>query len=201
MVSRFREEMARGADRVEATGRTMATAGRAVMLSGVTVAIGLAVLVALPVPFIRSMGIGGMLVAVSAVLAGLTLLPAVLCVLGPRVDSLRVYPRRWRLREGAIWGPLSKAVTGWGAPVAAIALVGLIALASSVRLLRRGSGRSGDAEQSVDSKRDEARVDGQLLGRLLRGVLVVVEAGDLDAGRSSAGSARPAGCGRRRGRW
>ena len=62
--------MPNGADRVEATGRTMATAGRAVMLSGVTVAIGLAVLVALPVPFIRSMGIGGMLVPVSAVLTG-----------------------------------------------------------------------------------------------------------------------------------
>ena len=114
VVSRFREEMARGADRVEATGRTMATAGRAVMLSGVTVAIGLAVLVALPVPFIRSMGIGGMLVPASAVLTGLTLLPAVLCALGPRVNALRVYPRRWRLREGAVWGPLAKAVTGLG---------------------------------------------------------------------------------------
>ena len=129
IVSRFREEMAGGADRIEATGRTMATAGRAVMLSGVTVAIGLAVLVALPVPFIRSMGIGGMLVPVSAVLTGVTLLPAVLCALGRRVDSLRVYPRRWRMREGAVWGPLSKLVTGWGAPVAAIALAGIVLLA------------------------------------------------------------------------
>jgi RND superfamily putative drug exporter len=129
VVSRFREEMARGADRIEATGRTMATAGRAVLLSGITVAIGLAVLVALPVPFIRSMGVGGMLVPVSAVLTGLTLLPALLCALGPRADALRVYPRRWRLREGAVWGPLSKAITGWGAPVAAIALAGLVLLA------------------------------------------------------------------------
>ena len=83
----------------------MATAGRAVLLSGVTVAIGLAVLVALPVPFIRSMGIGGMLVPVSAVLTALTVLPAVLCALGPRVDALRVYPRRWRLREARPLGP------------------------------------------------------------------------------------------------
>ncbi len=129
VVSRFREEMARGADRIEATGRTMATAGRAVMLSGITVAIGLAVLVALPVPFIRSMGIGGMLVPVSAVITGLTLLPALLCALGTKVDALRVYPRRWRLREGAVWGPLSKAVTGWGVPIAAIALAAIVVLA------------------------------------------------------------------------
>ena len=130
VVSRFREEMRGGADRIDAIGRTMATAGRAVLLSGVTVAIGLAVLVALPVPFMRSMGIGAMLVPVSAVLIGLTALPAVLCALGPRVDALRVYPRRWRLREAAIWGPISRAVTGWAVPVAAIALVALVALAS-----------------------------------------------------------------------
>lgn len=129
VVSRFRQEIARGADRVEATGRTVATAGRAVLLSGVTVAIGLAVLVALPVPFIRSMGIGGMLVPVSAVFAALTVLPAVLAALGPRVDALRVYPRRWRLREAALWGPIARAVTGWAIPVAAVVLVALVALA------------------------------------------------------------------------
>ncbi len=129
VVSRYREEIAGGADRIDATGRTMATAGRAVLLAGVTVAIGLAVLVALPVPFIRSMGVGGMLVPASAVLTGLTLLPALLCALGTKVDALRVYPRRWHLREGAVWGPLAKAVTGWGAPVAAVALAGVVLLA------------------------------------------------------------------------
>jgi len=129
IVSRFREELRAGHDRFTATGRTMATAGRAVLLSGITVAIGLAVLIALPVPFIQSMGIGGMLVPVAAVLAALTLLPAVLCCLGARVDALRVYPRRWRLREGALWRPLARLVTGPGMAVAAIALVALAALA------------------------------------------------------------------------
>ncbi len=62
------------------------------LLSGVTVAIGLAVLVALPVPFMRSMGIGGMLVPLSAVLCAVTILPAVLCALGPRVQLIARVP-------------------------------------------------------------------------------------------------------------
>lgn len=76
VVSRFREELAAGRTRDEALVRTLGTAGHAVLFSGLTVAIGLAVLVLLDVPFIRSMGIGGMLVPLAAVLAGLTLLPA-----------------------------------------------------------------------------------------------------------------------------
>ena len=129
VVSRFREELAEGHDRVTATGRTMATAGRAVLLSGATVAIGLAVLVALPVPFIRSMGIGGMLVPAAAVLAALTVLPALLCALGHRVGALPVYPRRWRRRRtGAGW--IARLTTGRAAPVALLLAVGLVALAA-----------------------------------------------------------------------
>jgi uncharacterized membrane protein YdfJ with MMPL/SSD domain len=161
VVSRFRQEIARGADRVEAAGRTMATAGRAVLLSGVTVAIGLAVLVALPVPFIRSMGIGGMLVPVSAVFAGLTVLPALLAALGPRADALRVYPRRWRLREAALWGPIARAVTGWAIPVAAIALVALVALA----------GQSTNMGIDQDELADAPKVESVEAGRLVRAEL------------------------------
>ena len=161
VVSRFREEMRAGADRVEATARTMATAGRAVLLSGVTVAIGLAVLVALPIPFMRSMGIGGMLVPVAAVLTALTVLPAVLCALGRRVDALRVYPRRWRLREAALWGPIARAVTGWAIPVAAVALVALVALA----------GQSANLSIDQDELADAPNVESVQAGRLVRAEL------------------------------
>ncbi|MDX6555935.1 MAG: trehalose monomycolate/heme transporter [Miltoncostaeaceae bacterium] len=129
VVSRFREELAAGHDRVTAAGRTVATAGRAVLLSGATVAIGLAVLVALPVPFIRSMGVGGMLVPAAAVLAALTVLPALLCALGHRVDALPAYPRRWRRRRtGAGW--IARLTTGKAAPLALLLAVGLVALAA-----------------------------------------------------------------------
>ncbi len=161
VVSRFREEMRAGADRVEATARTMATAGRAVLLSGVTVAIGLAVLVALPIPFMRSMGIGGMLVPVAAVLTALTVLPAVLCALGPRVDALRVYPRRWRLREAALWGPIARAVTGWAIPVAAVALIALVALA----------GQSTNLSIDQDELADAPNVESVQAGRIVRAEL------------------------------
>lgn len=123
VVSRFRREIADGADRTEATARTMATAGRAVILSGTTVAIGLAALIALPVPFIRSIGLGGLMVPVFAVVTALTVLPATLAVLGRRADSLRVYPRRWRLPSGAVFGPLGRLATRGAVPVAAVGLV------------------------------------------------------------------------------
>jgi len=63
----------------------METAGRAVVFSGVTVAIGLLALVAPPLPFLRSMGYGGLLIPLVATLAAITLLPVVLAKLGPRL--------------------------------------------------------------------------------------------------------------------
>ncbi len=84
VVSRFREELARHADIDEAVVATMATAGRAVVFSGLTVAIGLALLLAVPVPFIRSLGAGAALVPLVSVAAATTLQPALLSLLGRR---------------------------------------------------------------------------------------------------------------------
>src|SRR5688572_27341501 len=96
MVSRFREEMhrfGRGKDGVEdALARTMATAGRTVAVSGITVAISLAGLLIFPQVFLRSMGFGGMSAVLIAMLAALTLLPALLAMLGTRVDAVSVRP-------------------------------------------------------------------------------------------------------------
>ena len=94
MVSRFREEIrAARPDGVEdALARTMATAGRTVAVSGITVAISLAGLLIFPQVFLRSMGFGGMSAVLIAMLAALTLLPALLAMLGPKVDALSVRP-------------------------------------------------------------------------------------------------------------
>jgi RND superfamily putative drug exporter len=102
MVSRFREEIRRrpgtGKDGVEeALARTMATAGRTVAVSGITVAVSLAGLLIFPQVFLRSMGFGGMSAVLIAMLAALTLLPALLAMLGRRVDSLSVRPLFRRL--------------------------------------------------------------------------------------------------------
>ncbi|HEY0541256.1 MAG TPA: MMPL family transporter [Actinoallomurus sp.] len=92
MVSRFREEIRTQPDTETALARTMATAGRTVAVSGVTVAISLAGLLIFPQVFLRSMGFGGMSAVLVAMLAALTLLPALLAMLGPKVDALSVRP-------------------------------------------------------------------------------------------------------------
>jgi RND superfamily putative drug exporter len=94
MIFRFREELAAGRDREAAVVETMKHAGRAVIVSGSTVAIGLLSLIVLPLPFIRSIGIAGMLIPAVSVIATITLLPAMLFVLGPRINRLRVMPKR-----------------------------------------------------------------------------------------------------------
>src|SRR4029453_11429961 len=95
MIFRFREELAGGRSPDDALVETMTHAGRSVIVSGSTVAIGLLSMVILPLPFIRSIGIGGMLIPLVAVLAAITLLPAMLSLLGPRINRLRVMPKRF----------------------------------------------------------------------------------------------------------
>jgi putative drug exporter of the RND superfamily len=95
MVFRFREELASGESTEEAIVETMTHAGRSVIVSGTTVAIGLLSMVILPLPFIRSIGLGGMLIPLVAVLACISLLPALLSMLGPRINRVRVMPRRF----------------------------------------------------------------------------------------------------------
>ena len=95
VVSRFREELAGGHPVADAIARTMATAGRTVFVSGLTIATALASLLIFPQAFLRSMGLGGMAAVLVAMLAALTVLPAMLAVLGTRINALRVpWPRR-----------------------------------------------------------------------------------------------------------
>ncbi|MFJ5029409.1 MMPL family transporter [Streptomyces sp. NPDC088560] len=90
VVGRFREELAAGRPTAEAVRETMATAGRTVAFSGITVAVSIGSLVIFPQGFLRSMGYGGVAAVVIAMIASLTVLPALLAVLGPRVNALRV---------------------------------------------------------------------------------------------------------------
>ncbi|MGA9346288.1 MAG: MMPL family transporter [Nocardioidaceae bacterium] len=90
VVSRWREERAHGRSNEEAVVVAMQTAGHAVLASGVTVAISLVALVVVPVPFLRSMGFGGMMIPLVSVAVVLTLLPALLSSVGPRIDFPRI---------------------------------------------------------------------------------------------------------------
>src|SRR6478672_3256733 len=98
IVSRFREELRRGRTVGEAVERAVGTAGKAVAFSGIAVAIGLSGLLLFEAPAIRSIGIAGALVVLSSVVFGLTFLPAVLGILGHRVNSLSLGGLRHRIR-------------------------------------------------------------------------------------------------------
>jgi RND superfamily putative drug exporter len=102
IVNRFREELARGRNVDDAIARSMATAGRAITFSGLTVAIGLFGMFFYQGTFLASMGYAGSLVVAIAVFYGLTFLPAILAILGPKVNSLRLSELWRRIRRSPV---------------------------------------------------------------------------------------------------
>ena len=135
VVVRWREERQRPDVTNEAAVRNaMQHAGSAVVFSGTTVAISLLALVALPVPFLRSIGIAGLLIALVSVAVAVTLLPVVLATVGPRLD----WPRNRRdARASRAWSAWARLVVRhrWAAAVASTAvLAALVVAASSIQL-------------------------------------------------------------------
>jgi uncharacterized membrane protein YdfJ with MMPL/SSD domain len=134
MVSRYREELAEVGPGVEAIRRTLATAGRTVLFSSLTVAAAMGSLLIFPQRFLYSMGIGGMMVAVLAGGVALLVLPAVLALLGRRVNSLaprrlqRVAEADARPAQSGAWYRLSRAVMRRPGTVAAVSAAVLIAM-------------------------------------------------------------------------
>ena len=126
VVSRYREELDAGSDAVR---RTIATAGRTVVFSALTVAAAMASLLVFPQRFLFSMGVGGVLVALAGGTVSLVVLPAVLALLGRRVDALA--PRRWQRSAadsgGGAWYRFSRFVMRRAGIVAAVSAIALIA--------------------------------------------------------------------------
>ncbi|WP_306367907.1 MMPL family transporter [Nocardiopsis sp. CC223A] len=133
MVSRFREELDRGRGVAAAVGRTVDTAGRTVAFSGVTVGIAFAGLLFFPQPILKSIGFGGIAVVLFDLLAALVFLPALLSVVGRRIDRLRLpLPRRTvtgTLQEGG-WTRLARTVMR-GPAVALVAVLSVLVVFSS----------------------------------------------------------------------
>jgi putative drug exporter of the RND superfamily len=103
VVSRWREERAAGRDNAAAVTEAMNHAGRAVVFSGLTVAIGLLSMIVLPVPMLRSVGYGGVLVPLMSVVVSVTLLPVILATVGPRLDWPRLRTERRASRVFSAW--------------------------------------------------------------------------------------------------
>jgi uncharacterized membrane protein YdfJ with MMPL/SSD domain len=134
MVSRYREEAADVGFGEQALRRTLATAGRTIAFSSLTVAAALASLAVFPQSFLYSMGIGGAVVALVAALLALIVLPAMLAILGPRVDALsprrlqRAAERDARAAESGFWYRLSRFVIQRPRRIAILSAAALIAL-------------------------------------------------------------------------
>ncbi len=126
IVTRWREERAHGRENADAVTAAMATAGRAVLLSGLTVAIGLVSLIVLPVPGLRSVGYGGMLIPLVSTTVALTLLPALLGGIGPRVDWPHIRHESRASRGWTAWARTIVRHRGVAAGVAVVILGVLI---------------------------------------------------------------------------
>jgi uncharacterized membrane protein YdfJ with MMPL/SSD domain len=140
VVFRFREELAApGTEPREALMRAMGTAGRATVFSGLTVAVGLALLAFVPVPLIRSMGVGGLLIPLVSVLASVTLLPVLLSLLGPRINNLPLLPRRAIARRvvagRGFWMRLARTIMRRPLPILVAAAALMLAIATPARQL------------------------------------------------------------------
>ncbi|HUQ61557.1 MMPL family transporter [Lentzea sp.] len=143
-TSRFREELAAGLDTSAAVIRTVQTAGRTIVFSAVTVAVSLAVLLLFPMYFLRSFAYAGIGVVIASTLSAVLVLPALLTVLGPKVDAGRLpWAHRYPLGAGsAFWGRL--AGTAMRRPLLAGAPVVVLLLLAAVPLLRAELGMPDD---------------------------------------------------------
>ncbi|WP_053057899.1 MMPL family transporter [Rubrobacter aplysinae] len=151
-VSRFREELEEH-EPAEAVPRTVATAGRSIFFSGTAVLIGLSGLLFFPFMFMRSIGVAGVTVVFVAVAAALTLLPAMLGILGHRVNALSIRRRRsFEATEAGFWGRSAEAVMR--RPVIVIVAVGalLAALLYPVEHMKVGVPEASVLPQSYESR-------------------------------------------------
>jgi RND superfamily putative drug exporter len=148
VIVRWREERAHGRTGDEAVVRAMETAGRAVVFSGTTVAIGLLAMIVLPLPFLRSIGYAGMLIPLISVIVAVTLLPVVMSTFGDRLD----WPHRRREdRASRSWTAWARLVVRRRWVAAAGALIVLAALVLAATKLQPGTANVNTLSKKGDA--------------------------------------------------
>jgi RND superfamily putative drug exporter len=179
LVSRYREELQRIADPRKAAYRTVATAGRTVALSSATVATAFATMLVFPINLVQSMAIGGMLVAAIAGLVSVVVLPAVLSLLGHKVNAIAT--RRWRRsaertarpEEQGAWYRLARFVMRYPIAITVVATAGLLALGTPSFGARLTGLDASTLPASPNTTEFQARVKGEFDRSLLDEVVVV----------------------------
>ncbi len=162
VVSRYREERRRGREKLDAIARTGATASRTVLFSGATVVLALSGMLIVPSSVFQALGLGAILVVIAAVMASLTLLPAVLALLGDKVNALRVPFIGRRIDQpsgagpdtgGGFWDWTTRTVMRF--PIISLVVVAglMIAAASSLVDLNTGFNGVDSMPDSVQAKK------------------------------------------------
>ncbi len=185
IVHRYREGRSQGLDKTEAIGRAGATAGRAVFFSGTTVVLALAGLLIMPMNVFNSLAIGAIFVVAISVLASLTLLPALLGLLGDKVDRLHIpiigYAQKRFDEEsrGGFWDHVSHAVMKY--PVVSLLLAAGLMAAATIPFFDIKTGLVGVASfpDNVESKKGFVIVSQEFPNLLTDRAMVVID-GDIN---------------------
>ena len=202
MIFRFRDELREGEDVETALVETMTHAGRSVIVSGSTVAVGLLSMLILPLPFIRSIGIGGMLIPAVSVTAAITLLPALLAMLGDRASTASACCRSASSTSGhpedGLWGRWASFVMRRPGPwrLSGSSIVGAARLLRRPAQPERGAGEGPARHGRRDRRPARARGRGHHRRRT-KPFVVLAEHGATGAARREVGADTR---GRRRGR-
>ena len=187
IVSRYREERAAGREVLNAITRAGATASRAVFFSGLTVVVALMGMLLPPNTIYRSIGLGAILVVVIAVAASLTLLPAVLALMGDRIDALRIRGRRngGDRRQSRFWDRIT--ITVMRRPVVSLVLAAGILVAAALPYFSLNEGFSGVSTlpDEAESKQAFVILDAEFSGGLGSPVEIVID-GDISPSVMSA---------------
>jgi putative drug exporter of the RND superfamily len=181
VVYRYREELQSAGTKEDAIVRTMETAGRAVVFSGSAVGIGLALMLFMPLPFMRGFGIGGLVIPLVSVLCALTLLPVLLYFLAARLDRVRLIPKRIVERRADadqnMWVQLSRTIMRRPALVAVTTTTFLVLLALPVFTMQVGPGSNEGIPQGLEGIRGLTIVSEELGDGALAPTAVVIDTG------------------------
>jgi RND superfamily putative drug exporter len=185
LITRWREERESGKSNEEAILAAGQSAGRAVVLSGLTVAVGLFSLVVLPVPFLRSVGFGGMLIPLVAIVAANTLLPVILAAWGPSLDKHRL--RRGSTTHSRGWERWGRLIVRrrWLAGLAGLAAV--LALAAPALSMNTGQPSANSLAQSGPAANALRGLErGGVPGAVVFPIQVMTHGGAAGAGRAAS---------------
>ena len=182
IVHRYREERQRGLDKDSSIARAGATASRAVMFSGGTVVVGLSGMLIIPTNIYRSLAAGAIFVAIFTVIAALTLLPAVLSLLGDKVDALRIPFLNRGSRDGTtgFWARIASIVMK--RPLISAGLTLALLIAAAVPFFTLNSGLPGVSGMPPDSRARQAFeiLDEDFSAGLIAPAEVVIDAPDVN---------------------